>query len=87
MPPCTTATGWGVRRVDWIEWQASYASGALLMPRLAVCAVLHPVLHRTNWERHRQNGNTGRLIDAVQGHFLVSDAAALVRLRLLGLAP
>lgn len=87
VPPCTTETVRGVRRVDWIEWQAGYASGALLMPRMAVCVVLRPVLRHTDLKRHGQTRITGRLIDAIQGHFLVSDAAALVRLRQLGLAP
>ncbi len=73
-------------RVDWMEWQANYASGALLMPRTAVQQALFP-----SPERHDAPspmvGGLGRAIDIVQGHFIVSDAAALVRLRQLGYAP
>jgi len=86
VPPCTTETVRGVRRVDWIEWQAGYASGALLMPRMALSTVLLPVLGQTARGRPRM-GNTGRMVDAVQGHFLVSEAAAFVRLRQLGIVP
>jgi len=85
----TRCTPWAIgagSRVDWMEWQANYASGALLMPRTAVQQALFP-----STERHDAPspivGGLGRAIDIVQGHFTVSDAAALVRLRQLGYAP
>ena len=87
MPPCTNVSVGGASRADWMEWQAGYASGALLMPRMAVATVVLPILRRHGRAPHRWEGNIGRLTDAVQGHFLVSDAAALVRLRQLGLVP
>lgn len=61
-------------KVDWMEWQAGYASGALLMPRRALRALVE------------DEPGEGRipLIDRVMGHFLVSKAAAQVRLRQLG---
>jgi len=73
-------------RVDWMEWQASYASGALLMPCTAVQQALVPSTghHDTS---SPMAGGLGRAIDIVQGRFMVSDAAALVRLRQLGYAP
>ncbi len=73
-------------QADWMEWQAGYASGALLMPRTAVQQAIFP-----STERHDASslmaGGLGRAIDIVQGHFMVSDAAALMRLRQLGYAP
>jgi len=74
-------------QVDWMEWQAGYASGALLMPRQALHRVVRLVLRRTGDGSDRREGTVGRLVDAVQGHFLVSDAAAFVRLRQVGLIP
>jgi len=77
-PSCTPATLLGTGKTDWMEWQAGYASGALLMPCTAVRAIA--ILHATEttgpW--------SGPLIDHVMGHFLVSEAAAWVRLRQLG---
>lgn len=77
-PCCTPATLLGTGRADWMEWQAGYASGAVLMPRTAVCAIASPHATRTDGPR------TGPLIDHVMGHFLVSEAAARIRLRQLG---
>ncbi len=85
----TLCTPWAIGTwppVDWMEWQANYASGALLMPRTAVQQALFP-----STERHAASspvaGGLGRAIDIVQGSFMVSDAAALVRLRQLGYVP
>lgn len=69
-----------------MEWQANYASGALLMPRTAIQQALFPSTERHDASRSMAGG-LGRAIDIVQGHFMVSDAAALVRLRQLGYAP
>ena len=78
------AIGTGAR-VDWMEWQANYASGALLMPRTAIQQALFPSTERHDASRSMAGG-LGRAIDIVQGHFMVSEAAALVRLRQLGYA-
>lgn len=80
---CTTATTLGTRGVDWLEWQAGYASGALLMPRAAVQAALAP-LTQTATVGPAPRGRMGRLLDRLQGQFLVSAAAAYVRLHQLG---
>lgn len=74
-------------QVDWMEWQAGYASGALLMPRQALHRAVRPVFRHTGAGSDRREGNVGLLVDTVQGHFLVSDAAAFVRLRQVGLIP
>ena len=87
-PCCTPATILGARQTDWMEWQAGYASGALLMPRTTLQDTVSPFLEGDEGddghavmasERWR-----GRLVDRVMGRFLVSEAAAWVRLRQLG---
>ena len=65
--------------VDWMEWQAGYASGALLVPRRALAELVDdgPVC----WER----AAAGRaLVKRVQAAFDVSAALARVRLRQRG---
>ena len=73
--------------VDWMEWQAGYACGALLMPRTALKDVIRLVLDETGHQIPVTGAAVGRLIDRVQGHFLVSAAAAHTRLRHLGHVP
>lgn len=64
------------RSVDWMEWQANYCAGALLMPADALDPPEEPV-----WERSAR----GRLlIRGVQTRFEVSAQAATTRLRQLG---
>jgi hypothetical protein len=78
----------GAAAVDWMEWQAGYVCGALLMPRRELLGVVH---------RHlREAGHFGRLVvgsDAgravigeVMRKFFVSAEAARVRLLVLGMA-
>lgn len=74
-------------RTDWMEWQAGYASGAMLMPRSHVMRVIGAI--------QRQRGIYGAigastpngqlLIDAVVDGFAVSRDAARVRLSVLQL--
>jgi len=64
------------RAVDWMEWQANYCAGALLVPASELGAPSAPV-----WERSA-GGRT--LIRAVQGRFDVSAQLATIRLRQLG---
>lgn len=85
-PPvcCTAGSLIGASRVDWLEWQAGYASGAFLMP-------LFP-LRRVVREARRAARRTGtdpmalsdpaapQLIQRVQGAFQVSGDAARIRL-------
>ena len=72
--------------VDWMEWQAGYASGAFLMPigptRLVVCKFLEQI------DRYGPlsvgTAEAADLIRRMQRRFRVSDAAARVRLLQLG---
>lgn len=74
----------GMGHVDWMEWQAGYACGALLMPATVLRIVVQPVLERHGTGLPVGNAGFGPLLDCVQGHFLVSAAAAHMRLRRLG---
>jgi hypothetical protein len=74
-------------QTDWMEWQAGYVCGALLMPARSVRAIV-----RTYCESHclfgviGQNDLHGRaLIEAVRGAFQVSGEAARIRLLKLGI--
>ena len=67
---------------DWMEWQAGYVCGAVLMPISALTSTV-----RDHLDREGQNAplacNTpeaARLIDAVVRQFQVSREAARVRL-------
>ncbi|MBV9322477.1 MAG: ImmA/IrrE family metallo-endopeptidase [Chloroflexi bacterium] len=71
-PRCALRT----RSVDWMEWQANYCAGALLVPASQLESVAEPV-----WER----SSRGRaLIRSVQARFEVSAQVATIRLRQLG---
>jgi len=70
------------RQVDWLEWQAGYASGAILMPKSAILKVVE------GYRRSRgvvgtitpQQEAGADLISLVQTRFEVSADAARVRL-------
>ena len=73
-------------KTDWMEWQAGYMCGALLMPATATRRVV-----RTVQERHCVYGavapdsQPGRaMVEALVAMFQVSAEAARVRLRRLG---
>ena len=73
-------------QTDWMEWQAGYACGALLMPVTPLSALV-----REYKEGHDLYGAVGTkdahalaLIDAVQKTFAVSADAARVRLIKIG---
>lgn len=75
------------KAVDWMEWQACYASGAILMPRRAVRSLLEP-FHRAidrlpgpMWQGEPQ---ADAMVATVRDGFRVSQEAASVRLRVLG---
>jgi hypothetical protein len=71
-PRCALRT----RSVDWMEWQANYCAGALLIPASELESNTETV-----WER----SSSGRaLIRSVQARFEVSAQAATIRLRQLG---
>jgi hypothetical protein len=67
------------RGTDWMEWQANYMAGALLMPAEAVVSALGPPQPR--WVRSQR----GREMQTtVQQRFQVSAQAASIRLQQLG---
>ncbi|WP_442579336.1 ImmA/IrrE family metallo-endopeptidase [Mesorhizobium sp. ASY16-5R] len=74
-------------QTDWMEWQAGYAGGALLMPASRVRALI-----ATYCESHKLFGVIGQadahgraLIETVRAAFEVSPDAARIRLRKLGI--
>jgi uncharacterized protein DUF955 len=82
-PRCRRQSILGARTSDWLEWQAGYASGALLMPSGA----LQEVVTRTQAGEASSRGPLDRggpaarrLVSAVQSAFQVSHEAARLRL-------
>jgi hypothetical protein len=70
------------RQVDWMEWQAGYACGAILMPASRLAAVVRD--HCRTWKTLSEvpalSPEGASLIDAVVTGFGVSRDAARVRL-------
>lgn len=82
MPPESQVDQNAARQdVDWMEWQANYAAGALLMPYHAVADVLNEINHSAD---QTAEDHDRVLIAGVTEHFIVSWSAATVRLRQLG---
>lgn len=71
-------------RIDWREWQAGYACGALLMPARRLRQKVAD--WRVSWSGEPGEA-LGALINDVAAAFQVSRLAAQVRLRVLGLDP
>lgn len=83
---CTRDTIVAAAQADWMEWQAGYACGAILMPRTHALRLVgeyqgaHGIFGPV-----RAEGQHGRaLVDAVGDAFQVSRDAARVRLDRLG---
>jgi Zn-dependent peptidase ImmA (M78 family) len=76
----------GARSIDWMEWQAGYASGAFLMPISAVRAVVGEFLDRNQSQNPILAGTflANQLVHLVATRFRVSADAAHVRLMQLG---
>ncbi len=70
------------RRSDWMEWQAGYVCGSLLMPITSFKRVVASYQHANNVYGSVATGSAqaGALIDIVRKEFLVSADAARVRL-------
>ena len=67
---------------DWMEWQAGYISGALLMPVTPVCRLVSDYcgprdLHA---DIHAASDHAARLVQLVMECFAVSEEAARIRL-------
>jgi Zn-dependent peptidase ImmA (M78 family) len=72
---------------DWLEWQAAYASGALLMPKRSVQNVVHGFRSRLQIEIDAIDIGTpegSQLVEQMSNCFKVSREAAEVRLAKLG---
>lgn len=79
---CKRETIIAANKTDWMEWQAGYACGALLMPATAVRRIVADVLQRHTIHAavtpHSIHGRN--LIAAMVEAFHVSEEAASVRL-------
>ena len=71
---------------DWMEWQAGYAGGALLMPITPLREIVEPALSRWRAGRMVRAGTDrhAELVERVAATFAVSGDAAGVRLMKLG---
>lgn len=81
-PRCKRETIITTQEVDWLEWQAGYTSGALLMPITPLTQVVRPLFEQTNAisSLYVDSQLGQQLIRLVQNKFQVSSAAARVRL-------
>jgi Zn-dependent peptidase ImmA (M78 family) len=72
---------------DWMEWQARYMSGALLMPKSRVCRLGQKLARDRTLDLPLQNGSSSSiiLVELTVIAFYVSRDAASVRLKQLGL--
>ena len=85
-PVCNVSTILDAPFTDWMEWQASYAAGAMLMPATA----LRGLVNRITGEGNMPNPVLGRsqdsrMVASVAETFDVSEYAARVRLTRLGI--
>ena len=69
-------------QTDWMEWQAGYAGGALLMPIAPLAAIVQAALDEWDIAKHVRQGDRrhSELVESVSQAFAVSKAAANVRL-------
>jgi Zn-dependent peptidase ImmA (M78 family) len=74
------------RKVDWMEWQAGFGSGACLMPKSYVHSAVDPIRSRGGAYGvvDPQSEMGQQIIDTVVERFEVSRHAATVRLKILG---
>jgi Zn-dependent peptidase ImmA (M78 family) len=81
-PRCKRDNILGASSVDWLEWQAGYASGAFLMPVTAVRQIVQEISEVSNvFGPISTNSSEGaQLISQLQRTFQVSAEAARVRL-------
>ena len=72
---------------DWMEWQAGYISGALLMPATPVRRLVSDFCgpRELHGDVHVSSSHAARLIQLVTEQFEVSEEAARIRLLKLNL--
>jgi hypothetical protein len=70
------------RRSDWMEWQAGYVCGALLMPVTALrgAVAAYQETHKLFGPIAERTPHAASLVESVRGDFRVSAEAARVRL-------
>lgn len=75
------------KQIDWMEWQAGYVCGAILMPKGEVTRLASTVFEAERVYGCAPTGSpqASMLIDLVTEKFAVSEHAARVRLSKLGL--
>jgi Zn-dependent peptidase ImmA (M78 family) len=85
---CKRETIVGATDTDWMEWQAGYVCGALLMPRRELRDLVHSGMrHAGELNALEVGSELGRsIVDEIARRFFVSTEAARVRLQVLGLA-
>ena len=85
-PRCKRAEMLNAPRTDWMEWQAGYVSGAILMPITSLKELVHEVLRE--WDAVGSIGISSsdamKLQELVAARFGVSIDATRVRLAQLG---
>ena len=79
---CKRDTILDAKVADWMEWQAGYVCGAILMPKTAVTALCLEHAEAHGRYGPAQIGTPGGhdLVSAVRDHFRVSEDAARIRL-------
>lgn len=82
---CRRGTVLDAPAVDWLEWQAAYASGSILMPRGPVAELVGAILERRGvfGPVAEDTADATEVVDTVVAGFGVSREAASVRLRKL----
>jgi len=85
-PHCKRETIISTKQVDWLEWQAGYTSGALLMPITPLIQIVRTLFEQTNTigPLYADSQLGQQLAQIVKNTFQVSSAAARVRLIQLG---
>ena len=85
-PQCKRDTIVSTKKVDWLEWQAGYVSGALLMPITPLTQLVRGFFEQADMigPLYADAPLGQELILLVKNQFKVSSAAARVRLLQLG---
>jgi hypothetical protein len=81
---CKRDTILGSTPKDWMEWQAGYVCGAILMPVTAMRALITEVIRTLPGVLRQDDPKARRITEVVTSRFAVSEEAALVRLAKLG---
>ncbi|NPD18845.1 ImmA/IrrE family metallo-endopeptidase [Alterinioella nitratireducens] len=74
-------------KTDWMEWQAGYISGALLMPATPVRRLVSDYCspRELHGDIHKDSDHAGNLVQLLVKQFAVSEEAARIRLLKLNL--